>query len=45
MLFNFTDNFQFSPRLYVEGDPLEVIEKERNALNLELLEERRENQK
>ena len=29
MVFNFTEKFQFSPRLYVQGDPLEVIERTR----------------
>ena len=29
MVFNFTKNYQFTPRLYVQGDPIEVIEKTR----------------
>ena len=29
MVFNFTEKYQFSPRLHVQGEPIEVIEKTR----------------
>ena len=29
MVFNFTENFKFSPRLFIQGELLQVIEKTR----------------